>query len=93
MKLKRTATKLSLIWYTKPMDTGLTMNFHALAPLKYKRAVVAGLVHRIVRSCSSWLNVHENFVRAKTILENNQYQPYFYEPIIAETLRKIVEIR
>ena len=34
-------------WYTKSTDTGLTMNFHALAPRKYKRLVVQGFIHRI----------------------------------------------
>ena len=29
--------KLSSKWYRKPTDTGLTLNFHALAPLKYKK--------------------------------------------------------
>ena len=29
--------KLSSLWYRKPTDTGLTLNFHALAPLKYKK--------------------------------------------------------
>ena len=37
-------------WYTKPTDTGLVMNFHAVSPRKYKRAVVQGLVHRIYRA-------------------------------------------
>ena len=45
---------LSSEWYTKPTDTGLTLNFHSLAPMKYKRSDVIGFVHRIYRSCSSW---------------------------------------
>ena len=28
---------LSSCWYRKPTDTGVTLNFHALAPLKYKK--------------------------------------------------------
>ena len=54
MKISRMEEKLSSTWYTKSTDTGLTMNFHALAPIKKKRSVVAGLVHRIHRACSSW---------------------------------------
>ena len=53
LKIIHTDCKLAFTWYTKPTDTGLTMNFHALAPLKYKRSTVIGLVHRIHRSCST----------------------------------------
>ena len=91
MKIERTNRKLSSKWYTKPTDTGLTMNFHALAPLRYKRSVVSGLVHRIHRSCSNWFNFHESLQKAKTILENNQFPKSFYEPIISKTLSKIIE--
>ena len=31
---------LSSRWYRKPTDTGLTLNFHSLAPLKYKKSVI-----------------------------------------------------
>ena len=81
---------LALTWYCKPSDTGLIMNFHALAPMRYKRAVVCGFVHRIYRSCSNWKFVHESLERAKVILTNNQYPPRFLEKIIHDTLTKIV---
>ena len=45
--------KLSSTWYSKPTDTGLIMNFHALAPKRYKRSVVSGFVHRMYRACTS----------------------------------------
>ena len=32
-------------WFTKKTDTGLMMNYHSLAPIKYKKSVVSGLVH------------------------------------------------
>ena len=34
-------------WYSKPTDTGLILNFHSLAPKRYKQSVVSGFVHRI----------------------------------------------
>ena len=37
----------------KKTDKGLVMNYHSLAPEIYKRSVVIGMVHRIIRSCSS----------------------------------------
>ena len=83
--------KLSCTWYTKPTDTGLIMNFHALAPKRYKRSVVSGFIHRIYRACSDWKAFHESVERAKNILKKNQYPEAFYEPIIHETLTKIIQ--
>ena len=90
MKIIRKDCRLASKWYTKPTDTGLVMNFHALAPLKYKRAVVTGFVHRIFRSCSSWIYFHEGLSIAKQILLDNQYPESFYEPLISKTLQKLL---
>lgn len=90
MKVKKEKCKLSSTWYTKPTDTGLMLNFHAMAPKKYKRSVVSGIVHRIYRSCSSWTNMHESLNRAKQMLSKNQYPEDFYEPIIHQTLTKLL---
>ena len=84
------SNELKSTWYNKPTDTGLVMNFFALAPRSYKRSVVQGFVHRVFRACSSWSLFHESLEAAKTILEKNQYPPDFYEPIIKETLEKLV---
>ncbi len=97
MLICRSEGKLTSTWHNKSTDTGLTMNYHALAPQKYKRSVVSGLVHRIYHACSTWENFHESLVKAKRILENNQYSPSFYEriintlPPIERTLNKIID--
>ena len=90
MKIIRREGQLSSIWYTKPTDTGLVMNYHAFAPLKYKRSVISGFVYRIHRSCSSWKNFHISLEKAKLILTQNQYPASFIEPIIHDTLENIV---
>ena len=82
MKITRLEGRLSSTWYSK--DT-----FHALAPTKYKRSVVSGMVHRIYSACSTWTNVHESLKKAKEVLENNQYPSHFYDPIIEKTLNRI----
>ena len=74
----------------KPTDTGLILNFHALAPKRYKRSVVSGFVYRIFRACSTWTHFHESMQKARTILERNQYPPSFYDPIIRQTLKDII---
>ena len=66
------------------------MNFHSLAPKRYKRSVVSGFVHRIYRACSTWKHFHDSLEKAKRVLEQNQYPPEFYGPIIYETLTTIV---
>ena len=91
MNIRNHNGTLSSTWYCKPSDTGLILNYHALAPTKYKRAVVAGFVHRIYRSCSSWDLFHKSLDRAKSILKNNQYPASFYEKIIHETLTRIIK--
>ena len=82
--------KLESTWYSKPTDTGLIMNFHALAPNRYKRSVVSGFVYRIHRACSSWSYFHDSLEKAKRVLERNQYPPAFYEPLIKQTLDAIL---
>ncbi len=91
MKINNNHGQLTSTWYNKPTDTGLIMNYHALAPKKYKWSVVSGFVYRIHRACSTWENFHRSLERAKRVLEKNQYPPDFYEPIIAETIKNIYE--
>ena len=86
MQLMNQAGVLSSTWYSKPTDTGLILNYHSLAPKRYKRSVVSGFVHRIHRACSSWQLFHTSLSKAKAILEHNQYPPTFYELIIQQTL-------
>ena len=82
--------KISSTWYNKPTDTGLILNYHALAPKRYKRSVISGFVHRIARACSSWKHFHDSLEKAKKVMENNQYPPAFYNPIIHQTLTDII---
>ena len=91
MRIVNSEGTLSSIWYHKPTDTGLIMNFHAMAPKRYKRSVVSGFVHRIYRACSSWQHVHDSLEKAKRVLEQNQYPPEFYDPVIKQTLSNILE--
>ena len=82
--------KLSSTWLCKPTDTGLIMNYQALAPRCYKRSVVEGFAHRVYRACSSWENFHDSMEKVKMILQRNQYPQNFYDPIIDDTLEKLV---
>ena len=90
LMLMREDRRISSMWYQKPTDTGLIVNYHALAPKRYKRSVVSGFVHRIYRACSNWKLIHKSLERACKILEGNQYPPQFYEPIFRQALMKII---
>jgi hypothetical protein len=90
MQLIHEGHQLTSTWYSKPTDTGLILNYHALAPKRYKRSVVSGFVHRIYRACSNWKLFHISLQKAKATLEHNQYPPSFYDPIIQQTVRDII---
>ena len=47
-------------------------------------------MYRIHRACSHWKYFDESLGKAKSILEQNQYPPQFYDPIIEKTISKIV---
>ena len=72
------------------MDAGLIMNFHVLAPIRYKRSVVEGFIHRVYRSYSSWALFHVRVIKTKRVLEQNQHPSEFYDRLIKSTIDKII---
>ena len=68
----------------------MIMNYHCMAPKRYKRSVVSEFVYRIYRACSDWTRFHISLQRAKKVLERNQYPPAFYEPIIEQAINNIL---
>ena len=90
MLVHRQNGKCETKWYLKPTDTGLCMSFYAVAPTRYKRNIVEGMIHRISNATSNWLNFFEGLEKAKSIWEANQYPPDFYEPIVKSVVEKLV---
>jgi len=68
----------------------LTLNYHSLAPFKYKKFVIIGSIYRIYRSCSSWFWIHRGLEKAKSILLDNQYPISLIESVFHDTLEKII---
>ena len=60
MKIIKTEGNLSSTWHSKPTNTGWILNYNPLAPRHYKKSVVSVYVHRIVRACSKWHQVHDS---------------------------------
>ena len=77
-------------WFRKETDTGLTLNYHALAPTKYKRSLVINLIHRIYNATSTWKKFDKGICEAREILDYNQYPSNWYENIINQTLEKLL---
>ena len=69
--------RLESTWYRKPTDTGLIMNYHSLAPKRYKRSVASGFFHWIYISCSNWKLFHDSFKVVKSILEKTSILRHF----------------
>ena len=67
------------------------MNYHALAPMKYKKSVIIGMIHRIFRACSTYKHFHESLQKARGILLKNQYPESVIDRLIRDTLNKIFE--
>ena len=90
ISLEQCGTQIKTSWYRKPSDTGVLLNYHAVSPEKYKRSLVAGFVHRVWQTCSDYVNFDRCLKQLKTVLEMNQYPPYFYNSIVRRTLEKLV---
>ena len=85
--------KIETTWYTKPTSTGVTLNFNAIAPNKFKRSVVRSFVHRIYNACSTWANFHESMQMAYEILKDNCYPKDYVAAIVNSTLEQIRTIK
>ena len=85
MRVKQTGADVDTTWYRKPTDTGLTLSFRALTPMRYKKNTVQGTVHRVFNASSNWHAFTESITAVGCMLEKNHYPPQFYEPIIRET--------
>ena len=78
--VERSDTSLSTTCYHKPTDTVLRMNFHAVARTRYKRSILALMMYKFYRSCSSWSLLNGCFKLGMSIIEKNQCLTAFYNP-------------
>ena len=90
MRVKQIGADVDTTWYRKPTDTGLTLSLRALAPIRYKN-IVQQTLHRVFNASSNWHAFTESITEFGCMLEKNQNPPQFYEPIIRETLNKMIE--
>ena len=74
--------------HTKPTSSGECMNYFSIAPERYKQGVITTLLHRAYTVCSSWLLFHQEVLRIKQVLVNNNYPESIVDKQIALFLSK-----
>ena len=80
-------------WFTKPTDTGIIMNWYAIAPLRYKKNLVSGFVNRIWNATTSYDAFVRGCEKAKIILSNNQYPKNWVEWQVGKAIDKVYHKR
>ena len=48
------------------------MNYHTLVPMKYKKLINIGMIHRIFHVCSTYKHFHKSLQKARGIRLKNQ---------------------
>ena len=90
MQIHHVSNSIKTSWYSKPTDTGLILSFRACAPIRYKKNIIEGTIHRINNSTSTCTDFHMGLEKAIETWEANQYPPAFYHGIVRSTLHKIL---
>lgn len=72
--------------FVKSTNHGDCLNYNSICPDRYKVGVVKTLLHRAYGVCSDWLSFHQEMLRIKQLLTNNNYPM----KLIDETIRKFL---
>ena len=70
--------------YRKPTNTGVVLNFNAMAPRKWKTSLIRCLLTRALKLSSSWELFQTEISVIKEILNKNSYPTVLVEKKIAE---------
>ena len=70
--------------YRKPTNTGVLMNYHCEAPIKWKHSLIRCLLMRAYRNSSSFDLFEMEVNNIKSILRQNAYPDYFINSIISK---------
>ena len=84
--IKRTDGKFKTMLYRKPTDTGLTMNYLAVAPTIFKRNLVIGEAKRVTRRCSEFCDKNRALLELRERLGKNQYPNRFIDRCFREAI-------
>lgn len=73
MNINHIGNSIRSMWYVKPTDLGLIMNYHALARNDTKDLLFKALSIEYIGVYSSWELVKSSLQREKEVLDKNQY--------------------
>ena len=65
--------KSETTWFMKPMNTGITLNYLAHPPMKYKVSVIMRYLHWVFNSSRNWRNFHSSMTSVERILKEKSY--------------------
>ena len=86
MCLFSSCDNLKTEWLSKKTDTGVVLNYHAIAPTIYKSGIISGFVHQKFNTTTSWPAFHVGIEKAEKILSDNQYPRAVCKKVINATL-------
>jgi hypothetical protein len=72
--------------YRKPTNTGVLMNYDAIAPMNWKRSVIKCFLHRAKRITSSAELFHQEVAHIKSVFGRNGYPATFIEQTVKDFL-------
>ena len=77
--------------YQKPTDTGIILTYRSCARTQYKRSVIQGTVHRVLRSTPSWEQFDKAMETNRAQWLTNQYPENWSAKVASDALGKIIE--
>ena len=77
--------------YRKPTDTGLMLNYLAIAPQLFKRNLVIGEAIRVTKRCSDFADKNRALITLRERLKKNQYPSRFVDRCFREAMCPVAE--
>jgi len=77
--------------YVKSTNSGDCLNYRSVCPDRYKVGVIKTLLHRGLQICNDWNNFHQEVLRIKQLLTNNNFPMRVIDDTVNEFLNKVLK--
>ena len=77
--------------HVKGTHAGDCMNYHSIAPERYKLGVIRTMLHRAYLICSDWVSLHDELNRLKQLFTNNNFPLATIEKEIKRFLERKID--
>ena len=88
VKINANRKTLNTEIYVKPTSSGQCINFHSIAPYRYKTGVIKTLLNRAYKICSSNESLNSEIERLKQLFTNNNFPMKTIEKEISNFISK-----